>query len=248
MTFIPLLRIAGALASDGLTALRQAPFMPIKLWPIAIDEVFNKPADELWDEATKAAAARAAQPRVITDRGLGPNERSAFGWIDREGDRWRYNHELNTWEYRLIRPDVDGGWLRVPTEPDGFTSNTYGPYIEILKSSSADGAAANTGSGPAAEGSCPASAPTPSSADAGQPPRVTDLAGAFAQSGLLDVGRLQSIPDSPVLTLSGRELRDAAYAIRGFAQTSPVPEGWHELATKLTSIASQLPEAATAAK
>lgn len=42
---------------------------------------------------------------------------------------------------------------------------------------------------------------------------------------------------APAVALTGRELRDAAYAVMGFAQTSPVPEGWEDLAARLTAAA-----------
>lgn len=71
-------------------------------------------------------------PRLIEGRGLGPDERDGDEWIDREGDRWRYNRDLNCWEYRLIRQNVEAGWLYVPTEPDGYTSAAYAPYQEVV--------------------------------------------------------------------------------------------------------------------
>lgn len=39
--------------------------------------------------------------------------------------------------------------------------------------------------------------------------------------------------------LTPRELADAAYAVRGFALTSPVPDGWEALADRLTALAAE---------
>lgn len=111
---------------------------------------FSDPADKIWAEACdrqKKAWEEAAelpfdswQPRVIKDRGLGPNERDAE-WIDVDGDRWRYNHEAGSWQNKMSRGDIATTWYNVPALDDGTISAIYAPFTEVIPSSPADGLA-----------------------------------------------------------------------------------------------------------
>lgn len=68
--------------------------------------------------------------RIVAGRGLGPDERDGE-WVDREGDRWRYNHGKKYWEYKLCRPGIASSWLTVNYLVDGFTSPDYAPYRRV---------------------------------------------------------------------------------------------------------------------
>ncbi|OBI97967.1 hypothetical protein [Mycobacterium sp. 1465703.0] len=70
------------------------------------------------------------KPRVIKNRGLGPDERDAV-WQDREGDRWRYDFKAGTWQYKANQPDVASTWLTTRFELGEFTSASFAPYREV---------------------------------------------------------------------------------------------------------------------
>lgn len=95
-----------------------------------------------WPDAERARKASSAsvEPRVIKDRGLGPDERDGE-WIDVDGDHWRYDHEAGSWQNKMSRGDIATTWYNVPALDDGTISAIYAPFIEVIPSSPADGLA-----------------------------------------------------------------------------------------------------------
>lgn len=126
-----------------------------------------------WPDAERARKASSAsvEPRVIKDRGLGPDERDGE-WIDVDGDHWRYDHEAGSWQNKMSRGDIVTTWYNVPALDDDSISAIYAPFTEVLPSSSADGSAHSPGplvedspAGPEISGSQPRRAPQPLTCD-----------------------------------------------------------------------------------
>ncbi|WP_164681199.1 magnesium transporter CorA family protein [Mycobacterium intracellulare] len=150
------LRALASMASLGIDALSAGRHLPIGYWPAGADgfdaEIVDTPADgaagdeHLYECAQPTCGCRddhryaTWKPRVVKDRGLGVNERDGE-WMDRDGDRWRYNHEAGSWQNKINRDDIATTWYNVPAFADGSISDQHGPYIEIPQSPSADGSA-----------------------------------------------------------------------------------------------------------
>lgn len=115
------------------------------LWP-------HGSAYDGWPDAERARKAASAAPRVIKDRGLGVDERDGE-WIDVDGDRWRYDHETESWQNKMSRGDIATSWYSVPALADGTISAIYAPFTEVPLTSPADGLAHSAvplaGDGPA---------------------------------------------------------------------------------------------------
>ncbi len=132
-----------------------------KIWAEACDRLTDKgrnlnfdvrvndpgAVQEAWNQLTADGGLR-----VVRDRGLGPDERDGE-WIDVDGDRWRYDHETESWQNKMSRGDIATSWYSVPALADGTISAIYAPFTEVPLSSPADGLAHSAvslaGDGPA---------------------------------------------------------------------------------------------------
>lgn len=82
------------------------------------------------DRVQSAADARKSKGLRVICRGLGQGERGSE-WVDKDGDRWRWNRKLGSWQNKMQKPDICTSWYAVPTE-DGTTSAAYAPYTEVV--------------------------------------------------------------------------------------------------------------------
>lgn len=146
------------------------------------------------------------RPRIVeAPCGLGDLERDAE-WIDKDGDRWRYNRQDGMWEYKIGRPDISTGWLPMPTEY-GITSHLYAPYTEVYTPD--DGPVLIPGRDVFLGDRFP---PSESSCAAGEA-RVGDC-GPSAQERPAPVN---GSPGAGLPSLSCNDLMDAARAVRHYA-------------------------------
>lgn len=243
-----------------LHAVGKAASFALSLWPSGLTSgLFNEPADRLWDQSSRTTDDSAEYfeffpgkrfppkdypqdwglPRVIEDRGLGDAEQDAE-WRDKYGFKWTF--ERGKWMTAL----GCHGQLAVYTPHPWFA-----PYTEIIPDSSADGVASATD-----ENRGPSVGERPASCDglrdgAGHPASDADCSrpGGLdrASQPNADGHNPSNIAEVPAGTqssaghLTSGDLRDAAYAIKGFADGHTAAAGlgyvWHSLAEKLTAAA-----------